>query len=243
MDGPLNRLGRAARRYLTTGRFRAAPGPIIERFFGGKNCFFVQVGSNDGVYGDPLHTLIKANPLWRGMFIEPLDEAFEQLLATYRDDRNRFIFEQAAIGEANDERMFYYFSRETIRREGWPMDANTVSSFSYEHVLGHASKETNGRRPEDFISSKPIRCQTLASVLDKHRVSHIDVFVVDAETCDYAILKQLDFVRYRPRIILYEQSSLSEQERHAATDLLSGHGYRLFPCGADTIAIGPPAAR
>ena len=80
----LNRVARVTRRYAITGRFRAAPGPIIERFFGGKDCFFVQVGSNDGIIGpDPLHDLIKANPRWRGIFIEPQEAAFSQLVANY----------------------------------------------------------------------------------------------------------------------------------------------------------------
>jgi FkbM family methyltransferase len=226
---------------MVTGRFRAAPGPIIERFFGGKDCFLVQVGANDGVYVDPLHKLIKSNPRWRGMFIEPLDEAFEQLLATYRDENRRFIFEQTAIAESDEDRMFYYFSLETIRREGWPDAANGVSSFSYAHVFGHVNKlrSTLTRAPEEYVSARRVRCQPLMSVLDRHSVNHIDVFVVDAETYDYCILKQLNFERLCPKIILYEHSNLSESEKYAAIGLLLSQGYRLFPCGADTIAVRP----
>ena len=65
--------------------------------------------------GDPLHDLIKANPRWRGIFIEPLAELFERLTATYGAD-DRFAFEQVAIRTRLSERWFYYVTAKRFAR-------------------------------------------------------------------------------------------------------------------------------
>ena len=51
--------------------------------------FFVQVGSNDGIRGDPIHELIIANKKWRGIFIEPVRFFFDRLKHNYGNS-NRF---------------------------------------------------------------------------------------------------------------------------------------------------------
>src|SRR5829696_1072602 len=54
--------------------------------------FFVQVGSNDGVQGDPIHDLIISRQNWRGIFIEPISFLFSRLRKNYGDSA-RFVFE------------------------------------------------------------------------------------------------------------------------------------------------------
>jgi hypothetical protein len=76
------------------------------------------------------------------------------------------------------------------------------------------------------------------SVLDRHRVSHIDLFHVDAESYDYQVIRQIDFERFRPRLILYEHCALKAGDLHAARALLSRNGYDLISCGnVDTMAV------
>jgi FkbM family methyltransferase len=238
----LNRVGRAAHRYMVTGRLGAAPGPIIERFFGGKDCFFVQVGSNDGLRGDPLHSAIKANPKWRGIFIEPLEDVFQRLVVNYSNE-GRFAFEKIAISDTNGEEWFYYASRETVRDLDLPDAAQGFGSLNREHVLNHF-KLAKGfapalftKDPEAYISRKLIPCETLMSVLNRHRVSGIDVFHVDAESHDYEIIRQLDFERFRPKLILYEDANLGREAKDARS-FLRDKGYLLAKCGLlDTIAV------
>lgn len=231
----IDRLRKAARRYVATGQLRSAPSPIIEHFFGGKECFFVQVGSNDGVNGDPLHYLIKANPRWRGIFIEPLTELFERLMTTYGAD-DRFAFEQVAISDSGAERWFYYVTADAIREAGLPAWADQIGSFSRDHVLRHLKRLAPD--PDALVSKRLVRCELLMSVLDRRRVERIDVLHIDAESYDYEVLKQLDFERFRPKLILYEHRHLAADDRTAAAALLSGKGYRLIDCGAyDTMAV------
>lgn len=44
--------------------------------------FFVQIGSNDGITGDPIHNLIVENSNYSGILIEPVDFCFNRLQKT-----------------------------------------------------------------------------------------------------------------------------------------------------------------
>jgi hypothetical protein len=72
----------------TAGRIKRylipAPPPaavILRKMFGGKPAVIVQVGSNDGLQGDPIADLIRENPFWRFLFIQPLPHVFHRLTA------------------------------------------------------------------------------------------------------------------------------------------------------------------
>ena len=208
---------------------------MIERFFGGKECFFVQIGSNDGMHGDPLRDLIAANPRWRGVFVEPLGEVFEKLKATYGAD-DRFALEAVAISDSTAERWFYYVASDAVRDRGLPIWAGQIGSFSRDHVVRHLRYVTADA--DALVSQTLVRCETLMAVLDRNRVERIDVLHIDAESYDFEILKQLDFARFRPKLILFEHKHLSAGDRGAAMSLLSGAGYRLVNCGTlDTMAV------
>ena len=232
----LNRLGRAARRYTVTGQFRGAPSPMINRFFGGKDCFFVQVGSNDGLWGDPLRELALANPRWRGILIEPLDEVFEQLIRNYHADE-RFAFEQIAIANSNEDQWFYYVSRES----GLHSNLQKIGSFKRAHVLaqvigGLRHADIKWKEPDAYISKKRVRCETLMSVLERRGINHFDILHVDAEGYDYEVIRQIDFERFSPKLILYEHTNLGGDAK-AARLFLQANGYHLVDCGADTMAV------
>jgi len=75
-------------------------------------------------------------------------------------------------------------------------------------------------------------------VLDRLKVGRIDVLAVDAETYDYQILKQLDFARFRPKLILYEHYNMTVDDGRAAAQMLVAYSYRLVNCGRlDTMAV------
>jgi FkbM family methyltransferase len=239
----LNRVGRVARRYAVTGRFRAAPSPIIERFFGGKDCFFVQVGSNDGVCADPLHHLIKANPRWRGIFIEPQADCFAALVANYGRERD-FAFEQIAVADTDGVLPFYSLSPEGFRDTGIPASFSVFGSLNRDYVIeaiGDAMRTYNAKvaKPAaEYVLETPVRCEPLMSVLERHHVDRIDVFQVDAEGSDYKIIRQIDFARFRPKLILYEHCALGADDVVAAEELLASNGYSLINCGpVDTMAV------
>jgi hypothetical protein len=87
--------------------------------------------------------------------------------------------------------------------------------------------------PDAYISRKQVRCETLASLLDRHGVSRIDLVHVDAEGHDHRIIRQIDFERFSPRLILYEHGG---DAADVSADLLARKGYTLIDCG-DRMAV------
>ena len=83
----------------------------LARIFGGKPAVVVQVGSNDGLQGDPITALIRQNPAWRVLFIEPLPHIFRRLMANYPQLPN-YSFENVAISWERGTRRMYYVSDE-----------------------------------------------------------------------------------------------------------------------------------
>ena len=56
-----------------------------------KDIFFIQIGSNDGIAGDPIHQYISEHN-WSGILVEPIKYVFERLLHNYTG-YPRLIFE------------------------------------------------------------------------------------------------------------------------------------------------------
>jgi len=48
-----------------------------------KEIAFLQIGSNDGIGGDPLREFIVGSANWHGVFVEPVPQMFAQLRRNY----------------------------------------------------------------------------------------------------------------------------------------------------------------
>jgi FkbM family methyltransferase len=225
---------------VVTGRLRAAPGPIIERFFGGRECFFVQIGSYDGVTGDPLHPLILANPQWRGILVEPQTNSFLHLKGAY-GARDGLAFENVAIADTRGLAPLYSLSGDSDLVDRI-LDFNVFASFRREHTLEHLAAVMRLRGiagdPASHLAETLVQCESLTSVLDRHRVERIDLFHVNAEGHDYAIIRQIDFRRFQPTLIMYEHGALGAETEVAALAFLRQNGYRTVNCGIlNTVAV------
>jgi len=73
--------------------------------------------------------------------------------------------------------------------------------------------------------------------LDRNQVKAIDLLHIDTEGFDYQVLSQVDFHRYKPRVVLFEHHLLPDKEFSNAQKLLRGAGYRWFEFGQDILAI------
>lgn len=216
-------------------RFRKSDPTIQERILkviGGKpRVFFVQVGSNDGVQGDPLHDLIVDRESWGGIFIEPIDFLFQRLRQNYGEAK-RFVFENVAIGTEKGTRTFYYVSEQANGELDLPYWHDQLGSFDKTHII-----RMLGEQMIPYIVEAEVECLPLQDVFDRNRVDQIDLIHIDTEGFDYKVLSQVDIKRYRPSAILFEHHLLSDEEFVKARKLLRGAGYRLFPYGNDTLAI------
>lgn len=107
---------------------------ISEVFKNYDKVYFIQIGSNDGITGDPIHNLIIENTHYSGIFIEPVEFCFEKLINTYKNSKNgskRLIFENVAIGLTKEKRSFYYLAQDTQERlsKKLPITYDQLGSF------------------------------------------------------------------------------------------------------------------
>lgn len=205
---------------------------ILKNLSGKESVFFVQVGSNDGIHGDPLHDIIATNINWKGMFVEPVSFLFERLVRNYGFSE-RFIFENKAIAPNRGVVEFFYVSEKAKAKLGdeLPFWYDQLGSFDKNHILKHLDGVL-----EPYIVCESIDTVTLQDIFDKHAVTSIDLIHIDTEGYDYKILSTLDFSKYQPSIILYEHMHLSDVEKNAAESLLRDNGYRCVQYAGDTLA-------
>jgi FkbM family methyltransferase len=197
---------------------------------------FLQIGSNDGVHDDPLHDLIRRHRGWRGIFVEPVASVFSELRRNYHDDP-RFVFLNVAVGRTRGTQKFHYVE-ETARGaiSGLPDWHSRIGSFSRAHIT-----TLLGPTIEPFIVEADVQTVSLADILAEHDVESIDLLHIDAEGFDADVLAQLDFARYRPRVILIEHAHLSPLRDHRTRELFRAQGYSCTRLMADYLAIRMPA--
>jgi len=215
-------------------RFRGSDPTVQERILkalGSKpKVFFVQVGSNDGVQGDPIHDLIVSRSNWTGIFIEPIGFLFRRLKTNY-ENGERYIFENVAIDTEKGSKKFYYVSEKASELD-LPYWHDQLGSFDKAHII-----RALGEQMIPYIVEGDVECLPLQDVLDRNHVDAIDLLHIDTEGFDYKVLSQLDLKRYRPSAILFEHHLLTDEEFFKARELLSRAGYRLLQYGQDTLAI------
>lgn len=224
-------LRRRARRYLG---WPYDAGEYLERILSGyPNLFFLQVGSNDGRFGDPIAPLIHKHADWKGIFVEPVPYAFDGLKRHYQS-ADRFTFEQLAVGDEFEDKKFYYVSEKAKDALGdeLPPWYDQLGSFERDHILKHLDG-----RLAPYIIEAPVQCVPLRHLLEKNAVKKIDFLHIDTEGFDYRILRQFDIAKYRPKAILFEHKHLLPMEVKQAYQSLLGHHYDITVLNGDTLAV------
>jgi FkbM family methyltransferase len=201
-----------------------------------SDIFFVEIGAMDGVSFDPLYEYVVANH-WRGLLVEPLHDMFDQLRKAYQNQKG-LIFENVAIAEAPGTKKIYRVSLDSVEQGLVPYWAKGISSFfdDRNEIGGMGVSNELFKTIQSHVTSEIVRCETLHNLLYKHDIRKIDVLQIDVEGYDYEILKQLDFGRFRPRIIRMEWSVLTRDERQQTLELFKVHGYRTRILSEDIIA-------
>ncbi|HQL35237.1 MAG TPA: FkbM family methyltransferase [Bacillota bacterium] len=195
-----------------------------------KECFFVQIGANDGVRHDPLREFVLNNN-WKGILVEPVKYIFKKLTSNYSDKKG-LIFENVAISDKDEWRDFYYFNEESDNDlEG---DYPEYGTFIYEQIEEWLAMNNKSKK---YLVKEKVLCMTIDSLLKRNNIQKFDVLCIDVEGYDYEIVKSLDFNFYNPDIIIYEINHLTEEDRKESFYLLEKHGYKVLGIGIDAVAI------
>lgn len=190
---------------------------------------FVQVGSCDAGFGDPIIQFVQECG-WCGIMVEPVPHVFELLRA--RHGRNpRLTLENCAIGEQDGIKTFYCMEPLAQPLSPW---YHQLGSFSRAHIEKH---ERFSPGLSKHIREIAVPCLKLSSLINKHGVSQLDLLHIDAEGADFEVLKSLDFGACSPGIVLFELGHLPRADRTACVEFLEARNYRVLYEGRDCLAL------
>lgn len=201
-----------------------------------QDVFFVEVGAMDGIAFDPLYESVSKYG-WRGLLVEPLPDLFAQLRRTY-GARDGIILENVAITECPGTTTMTRVKPEAVAQGLVPSWAKGMSSLFEDRngLAGHRISEEDFQKIRPHIVHEVVQCDRLENILRKHHVSKIDLLQIDVEGYDYHVLKQVDFSRFRPKVIRMEWCNLPPEEKQSSRDLLQRAGYHMAQLEFDLIA-------
>ena len=192
---------------------------------------FMQIGANDGVRADPIRQKVLDHG-WTGMLVEPLATHFEQLRRNYEGSRG-LDFVNAAVDSTAGTRTIHAL-RPGCRAPDW---ANGLATFDLARISAVARDLGLG---DGDILHQEVATVTWAALLERFGSRPCDVLVVDAEGHDLTLLRAAPLVRWRPRVIQFENPSTNLEERLPFYGELLGLGYEIASEGQDMIAWMKP---
>ncbi|PHI20705.1 hypothetical protein CEQ90_06545 [Lewinellaceae bacterium SD302] len=228
----INKIRREYRRMTTPPRHKLATNPDywFNRCYAGGDASVVQIGSNDGKTGDPLHALLLCQPKWEALFVEPIPYIFAKLKANYPQE-SRFRFANVAINDGSRMPFYYVTGAAKEAYPELPYWYDQLGSFNRDHLTTHLDGKLT-----PFVETMEVEGITLPGLLHQTTVTSIDILHIDCEGYDWKVLSQLDLKKYRPGLILFEFHHLSDEELMAAKGFLANH-YRIYRLGIDYLAF------
>ncbi len=187
--------------------------------------FFVSIGSNDGISGDPLREFIITKK-WSGLMVEPVPHVFSRLQQAYRHTLN-VILENVALGNSVGFTDFWFIRKNNVLKSGY----DQIGSFDLNQKKVYSKYLHIWPRLKEFLTCQKLPTLPLQNIFAKHHIKHVDVLMVDTEGFDYQVLKQINFSKIKPKIIIYEHCNLSPSDKTAAANLLVKNGYQVDDCG------------
>lgn len=215
------------------GTWKQDPSIWIGKIVGPASAQIVQIGSNDGKTGDPLHRLLRRRHRWKALFVEPVPYLFERLKGNY-DDPKRFAFENALINDGSACQFYWVDPAARQFLKDLPPWFDQLGSFKRHHITYCLPVV------EPYIKESLLTGMTLETLFAKHSILDVDILHIDTEGADYSILRQLNLNTLRPRVILFEHKHLTKEEAEASVRFLSPH-YSLYRLRGDTLAVPPSA--
>ena len=202
----------------------------------GLNPHLVVIGAMDGVWYDEFVGYINGYR-WSGLFVEPIPEQFRRLGQHYagRDYAAANKYENSAIAEHDGTIEMLTIDQRAVD-EGKVHACFGGMSAIYPPRNGLASAG-DAATVAVYGERIVVPCLTLRTLFERHAVESVDLLWIDAEGWDYKILRQLDFSRYRPRLIRCEYINLTADEQKAIRALLIGSGYVIRVNGQNIDAV------
>jgi FkbM family methyltransferase len=187
---------------------------------------FVQVGAHDGIQFDGLFRLVTAHRL-PGLVLEPLADLFERLKANYAE-YPEVVPVRCAVHPTEREAKVYRVDPTQLGR--FETGTAGIASLQPEH-------HRRSGIPAEVMVTEVVPCRPLLEVVETYGFLDAAFLQIDAEGFDAEVIRMIDFKKFRPALIKFEQESLDGRDLVAIGSLLRNRGYRLRAEGPDVIAV------
>lgn len=218
---------------------------LLDVFSKTKNeVIFVQVGANDGFFHDPLHKFIKRDN-WRGVLLEPQAYVFNTFLSRLHQKNKNIHALNAALDVADGEKSIYKIAFSQSR---WATGLTSFCKDVIEEAIesGHVARcakrygENLPSNPSEFIAEERIKCISVPTLLNKYQLQPLHWLQIDAEGYDFEIIKMFNIEKTQPKVIAFEHSHLSPEDRTACEAHLKNNQYSITFIGENTVAMRKP---
>lgn len=151
----------------------------ILRYLDFNNGFFIEAGSNDGLFQSTTLTLEKEMG-WHGILIEPSPNAYNECLKN-RDNGKNIIIHGALVSDA--------------------YEGDTIKGDFY----GHPMNSVGGKRlKQQQYANIEVPAYSITQILNYFNIGKVDFFSLDTEGYEMQILSGLDFETWSPTYFLIE---------------------------------------
>ena len=189
---------------------------ILHIFKNQKNGFYLDIGCGHPIKNNNTYLLNKKG--WRGINID-LDEENIDLFNSYR--KKDVNLATAVSDKEGETDLYFYHSKSAL---------NTISKENADFQKAKVSK------------IKKIKTQTINKILENSlfKGRKIDFLSVDVEGSELAILKNFDFTKYSPKVIVVEYLDLSlkklEIKNLNINNIIKSEIYKLILSNNYTLA-------
>jgi len=176
--------------------------------------YFVELGANDGISQSNTFKLQRAFD-WTGLLIEPSPIRFKECISNRSFGDAPHICCNACVPFDYSDR-FVEIEDSDLMSVAKGLDVSDSDAASHADAGARFLQDTRMRMTYGAVA------RTLTSLLDEVSApSDFDLLSLDVEGNELAVLKGLDFQRYRPKWILVEI-----RDRREVFDYLEHMGYR-----------------
>ncbi len=194
-----------------------------------KHVTFIQIGSNDADYGDPLRPFIISHA-WHGTMVEPVPYVFARLKLKYGAIPNIHLL-NCAIAEESGSKDFYHLVESNDVLPKW---YDQIGSFYLETVLKHRKYIPD---IDSRVRKLSVACITVSQLLEQESRGALDLVHSDVEGFDHHIVKSLLRTASRPAVFIYEHLHLTSEMKESCRVDLQANGYVAVEEGANTICV------
>ena len=190
---------------------------------------FFECGALDGIYLSNTYAFERYFG-WRGLLVEPLDRQYEQL----KVNRDQSVCLHACVGPRDEHVLFF-------NHKGGGL-SGIVKEVGRRHIerleFSYMNHPLSYQRNPDLLRLEWKEVVKTGRALQESGFSHIDLFSIDVEGGEYAVLQGIDFDQIEIDVFCIE---VNPQSINEVDSLLKGHDYvDIASVGQDVIYLRRP---